>query len=116
MSNLLDRKLGTFDRARVAGLKFKEVMLSYFLTQGTVIIGQVAITSLMMRLVYNVSVQGSYALYLFLGILGGLCGESFGLLCGIVFQHEIEALIFGLVYGMDLLLYIGKNDHVSDYF
>ncbi|CAL8123130.1 unnamed protein product [Orchesella dallaii] len=102
-----DRKQGTLDRARIAGLKFKEVLIGYVLTQGSVAVGQTFICYAVMKIIFDFHVLGSIFSFFFLIILGGLCGLSMGLLLGILFQDEVAALMMGLLIGPTIILWEG---------
>ncbi|CAL8123136.1 unnamed protein product [Orchesella dallaii] len=102
-----DRKLGTLDRARVAGLRFKEVMASYMVTQGSIIIGQTIVCYAMVWTIYEFNVMGSMSLFFAVVLLCGVCGASLGLLCGIFFRDEVGVLMFGAFLAPTLLCYEG---------
>jgi len=74
MPFLIDRKLGTFDRARAAGLRFKEVICSYMITQGSIIIVQTVVCYFMVWIVYDFRVLGNMPLFFAVILLCGLCG------------------------------------------
>ncbi|ODN04358.1 ABC transporter G family member 23 [Orchesella cincta] len=90
---------------QVAGLKFKEVMASYMVTQGSIIIAQTAVCYAMVWFVYDFRVVGSMSLFFGVVLLCGICGASVGLLAGIFFRDEIGVLMFGIFLAPTLLLY-----------
>ncbi|ODN04363.1 ABC transporter G family member 23 [Orchesella cincta] len=100
-----DKKQGTLDRARIAGLKFKEGLIGYILTQGSVAVGQTFICYVVMKVIYDFHVLGSLFAFFFILILGGICGLSMGLLMGIVFKDEIGALMMGMLIGPTIILW-----------
>lgn len=42
-------------------------------------------------------------------LFSGLCGEAIGLFLGVIFNNEVEAVMFGIFICPILLLYEGKN-------
>lgn len=42
-------------------------------------------------------------------IISGLCGESLGLLLGVIFKEEVESVMFGIFIGPILLMYEGNH-------
>ncbi len=55
-----------------------EIMLAHLVNQFTVLIGQTALVFLFMLLVFNIACHGSLALAVFITLLQGLCGMSYG--------------------------------------
>lgn len=53
-------------------------MLAHLVNQFTVLIGQTALVFLFMLLVFNIACHGSLALAVFITLLQGLCGMSYG--------------------------------------
>jgi hypothetical protein len=63
------------------GVQMTEIMLAHLVNQFTVLIGQTALVFLFMLLVFNIACHGSLALAVFITLLQGLCGMSYGKLC-----------------------------------
>lgn len=60
------------------GVQMTEIMLAHLVNQFTVLIGQTALVFLFMLLVFNIACHGSLALAVFITLLQGLCGMSYG--------------------------------------
>lgn len=104
---ITDLKLGTMDRARVAGLTTFELMITYAITQGTVVIGQIIICTVSLKLGFNFEIVGSTLIYIGITFLLGMCGQAFGLVMGILCQDEIVGLIVALFILPTMLLFGG---------
>ncbi|CAL8123142.1 unnamed protein product [Orchesella dallaii] len=105
--DMSNRKQGTLERARVAGLQFKEVMGSYMVTQVSIIILQALICYGLMRAVHDMQVLGSMTLYFGVTLLFGVCALSMGLFLGIFMGDEVEALVFAMFLGPALIFFEG---------
>lgn len=79
MSIIGDRKQGTLDRSRVAGVQTFDIMLSYFLTEGTTVLFQVGLGASILMIGFHLDVRGSIVLFLFVCIITGLCGQASGI-------------------------------------
>jgi hypothetical protein len=75
---LWDKKQGTMERARCAGVVTFEILTSYFITEGTVLIIQTSFCLLIFVTVFNVTIVGSTALAFALVALNGFAGISLG--------------------------------------
>ncbi|CAL8072809.1 unnamed protein product [Orchesella dallaii] len=102
-----DRKQGTLDRSRVAGIQTFDIMISYFITEGTTVLFQAALGASILILGFNLEVQGSTVLFLFVCIITGLCGQASGLLIGILCPDEVEALFLGMFFYLPMMLLAG---------
>lgn len=67
-----------FSRVARAGVQMTEIMLAHLVNQFTVLIGQTALVFLFMLLVFNIACNGSLTLAVFITLLQGLCGMSYG--------------------------------------
>lgn len=54
-----------------------------------------------------------YNNYSIITIISGLCGESLGLLLGVIFKEEVESVMFGIFIGPILLMYEGKDQNLT---
>lgn len=75
---ITDRKTGTMGRSRVAGLSTLELMITYMITQGSVVVGQIIICNLCLKIGFDFEIYGSSLLYVGITLLIGMCGQSFG--------------------------------------
>jgi len=91
-----DKKLGTMERARVAGAQTWEIMASYFVTECVILCLQTTVSCLNLLYVFEISIVGSPALAVSLLLLNGLAGISLGLLIASLCSEEIQAVIIGL--------------------
>lgn len=71
------------------GVQMTEIMLAHLVNQFTVLVGQTALVFLFMLLVFNIACHGSLALAVFITLLQGLCGMSYG-----KFQSHLNYCIF----------------------
>ncbi|EFX78467.1 ABC protein, subfamily ABCH [Daphnia pulex] len=91
-----ERKSGLLDRSIVAGVQMTEIMLAHLVNQFTVLIGQTALVFLFMLLVFNIACHGSLALAVFITLLQGLCGMSYGLVVSTLCDEETSAIHLSL--------------------
>lgn len=104
---ITDRKQGTLDRSRVAGIKTFDIMVSYFITEGTTVLFQAALGAGILIIGFNLEVRGPTYLFLLTCIITGLCGQASGLLVGILCPDEIEALFLGMFFYLPMMLLAG---------
>lgn len=107
VSIITDRQQGTLDRSRVAGIQTFDIMVSYFITEGTTVLVQVGLGSVVLICGFNLQVHGSVPLFLFICFLTGLCGQATGLLLGILCQDQIGALFIGIFFYLPMMLLAG---------
>jgi hypothetical protein len=60
------------------GVQMTEVLLAHLVNQFTILLGQTALVFLCMLAVFNIPCEGNLALAVFITLLQGLCGMSFG--------------------------------------
>ena len=77
----------------MTGVTTTEIMVAHLVNQFTVLCGQTALVFLFMLLVFAIPCHGSLASAVFITLLQGLCGMSYGE-CWI--RHENETARFGL--------------------
>lgn len=73
-----DRKEGVWDRSIVAGVTSLEIMFTHFITQFILMVLQVAEIMVITFAIYNTTNEGSLSTLVFMIILEGLCGMSYG--------------------------------------
>jgi ABC-type multidrug transport system permease subunit len=78
ISIIWDKKQGTMERARVAGVKTWEILASFFMTEGTILLLQCALGLFVISTLFGIQVHGSLPLAFALCFLVGLAGISFG--------------------------------------
>ena len=81
MFSVLNFEKNNFTNANVdvfTGVQMTEIMLAHLVNQFTVLMGQTALVFLFMLLVFNIACHGSLALAVFITLLQGLCGMSYG--------------------------------------
>ncbi|EFX78468.1 ABC protein, subfamily ABCH [Daphnia pulex] len=91
-----ERKEGLLDRSLVAGVQMTEVLLAHLVNQFTILLGQTALVFLCMLAVFNIPCEGNLALAVFITLLQGLCGMSFGFLVSSICDSEISAIHLAL--------------------
>jgi hypothetical protein len=55
-----------------------EILLAHLVNQFTILLGQTALVFVCMLAVFNIPCEGNLALAVFITLLQGLCGMSFG--------------------------------------
>jgi len=78
ISYIRDKKLGTFERSLVAGVKTWEIMTAFFITEGCVLLMQVTLAFVNQIYFFGIICQGSIFLAISIAILMGLSGVSLG--------------------------------------
>jgi ABC-type multidrug transport system permease subunit len=73
-----DKKKGTLDRSRVAGVTTFDVLLAFMVTEGSVIIFQTLISLFLLIVCFGLVVQGSTTLFMLICLLTGIAGLSLG--------------------------------------
>ncbi|XP_057369454.1 ABC transporter G family member 20-like [Daphnia carinata] len=104
---ITERKQGLLDRCLVAGVRMPEILLSYLINQFTVMVGQTALVYVVMLLVFNIPCQGNLAVAIFITLLQGLVGISFGLLISTGCDNEMGALSLSQASFLPLLVISG---------
>ncbi|KAI9553796.1 ABC protein [Daphnia sinensis] len=89
---LTERKSGLFDRSIVAGVQMTEYMVAHLVNQLIVLVGQILFVYLFALIVFNSACHGNFVLALFITLLQGLCGMSFGILVSVVCDEETSAI------------------------
>ena len=62
----------------VTGVTTTEIMIAHLVNQFTVLAGQTALVFLFMLLAFQIPCHGSLSLAIFITLLQGLCGMSYG--------------------------------------
>lgn len=86
---IYDKKQGTLERARVAGVNTSEIMLSYFVTDGAILITQLTISLMILIILFGFEVKGSMFLLVLQYWLMGLGGISAGKLTIMTFTGKM---------------------------
>ncbi|CAK9795740.1 ABC transporter G family member 23 [Anthophora plagiata] len=81
---ITDRNSGVWDRVLVQGVKTPEILITHLTLQIIVIILQVTVTLCIAFLAYDVKCEGSMAIVIFLAVLEGICGMSYGFLISVM--------------------------------
>jgi len=89
---IAEKKEGLLARARVAGVKPAEALLSHVVTQFSVLVIQAGITLFFILVVFSVPCLGSLALLVGLTLLQGTAGMCYGLMISAAFDDLIAAM------------------------
>ncbi|XP_057341035.1 ABC transporter G family member 20-like [Microplitis mediator] len=81
---IADRHEGVWNRSLVQGVKTSEILISHLLTQITVIIVQVTVTTVIAFVQYSLDCRGSLAVVILLIFLMGICGMCYGFLVSVM--------------------------------
>lgn len=87
-------------RARVAGTHPWEILISYFLTEGAVLVLQTVLCLFIFLSVFSVQIVGSIYLAFALVVFNGFAGISLGLLLASICGKEIEAILLAMAIMM----------------
>ena len=82
-----ERKQGLLDRSLVAGVTTTEIMIAHLVNQFTVLMGQTALVFVFMILVFQIPCIGSLTLAIFITLLQGMCGMSYGMSSSLPVAH-----------------------------
>ncbi|XP_076032357.1 ABC-type transporter snustorr [Oratosquilla oratoria] len=107
LSFIVEQKEGLLNRSWVAGVRPVEVMLAHILTQMVVMLVQIALILIFMFGVFDIPCKGSMLWVIFLAILQGLCGMTFGLMVSVVSDNETTAMQLALGTFYPILLLSG---------
>lgn len=91
-----ERKQGLLDRSLVAGVTTTEIMIAHLVNQFTVLMGQTALVFLFMILVFQIPCVGSLSLAVFITLLQGMCGMSYGFVVSSLCDQETSAIHLSL--------------------
>ncbi|XP_015434840.1 PREDICTED: ABC transporter G family member 23-like [Dufourea novaeangliae] len=81
---ITDRHSGVWDRSLVQGVTTAEILITHLISQVIVIVIQVAAALCISFLQFDVECKGSLATVIWLGILDGVCGMSYGFLISVM--------------------------------
>merc|ERR1712071_268738 len=90
------RKQGLLDRSLVAGVTTTEIMIAHLVNQFTVLMGQTALVFVFMILVFQIPCIGSLTLAIFITLLQGMCGMSYGFVVSSLCDQETSAIHLSL--------------------
>nr|QST15012.1 ABCH-like protein [Diaphanosoma celebensis] len=91
-----ERKQGLLDRSLVAGVTTTEIMVAHLVNQFTVLCGQTALVFIFMLLVFAIPCHGNLVSAVFITLLQGLCGMSYGFLVSSLCDEETSAIHLAL--------------------
>lgn len=91
-----ERKQGLLDRSLVAGVTTTEIMIAHLVNQFTVLMGQTALVFIFMILVFQIPCVGSLSLAIFITLLQGMCGMSYGFVVSSLCDQETSAIHLSL--------------------
>merc|ERR1712071_208702 len=91
-----ERKQGLLDRSLVAGVTTTEIMIAHLVNQFTVLMGQTALVFVFMILVFQIPCIGSLTLAIFITLLQGMCGMSYGFVVSSLCDQETSAIHLSL--------------------
>jgi len=74
-----EQKQGLIDRCLVAGVQMTEVLVAHVANQFTILVGQTGLVFFVMLVVFKIPCVGSLPLAVFISLMQGLCGMSFGM-------------------------------------
>ncbi|OXA59297.1 ABC transporter G family member 20 isoform X2 [Folsomia candida] len=96
VSYIWDKKQGTLERSMVAGVQSWEVMASFFVTEGIVLVIQCIFSFSIIIYLFNIEILGSTSLAIGITFMMGLGGVSMGFLIASFCDEEIEAVMIAI--------------------
>ncbi|ODM87848.1 ABC transporter G family member 23 [Orchesella cincta] len=93
LAYISDKKQGTMERSRSAGVTTFDFMMAFFFTEGLVIIIQAILSTTILTLGFDFTINGSIVWYTLLCLLAGLCGQSWGFILGLICSDETSVLL-----------------------
>jgi ABC-2 type transport system permease protein len=107
LNYIADKKQGTMERSRSAGVQTFDFMIAFFFTEGMVIIIQTTLSTFILVFFFDFQIKGSYVLYTVLCLLCGLAGQSWGFILGILCSDETSALLTAFFIYLPMLILTG---------
>jgi len=92
------------DRSMAAGVTAFEMMFSFVVTDGLMIIFQALISTVIIVFGYDFKVEGSYIVYGSLCLLTGLCGQAYGFVLGLICPDEASLVLTGFTLHFPMLV------------
>jgi len=93
---IVEKKNNTLDRAVVAGIGMTDFMAGYLLIQLFILMGQTAISFVILIYFIGLEVIGSIWLTLLLPVMVGISGMSAGFLIGVFCKDEFQAMLLSM--------------------
>ena len=87
-----ERKQGLLDRSLVAGVTTTEIMIAHLANQFSVLVGQTTLVFIFMLVVFAIPCHGSQGTAIFITLLQGMCGVSYGFLVSSLCDQETSAI------------------------
>lgn len=78
LAYIIEKKDGMLHRSLIAGVTTMEIMVSHFIPQFVVVIGQAILAFVIMFVVFEIPQTGSPVLAFFLVLLSSVCGMAMG--------------------------------------
>ncbi|ODM97298.1 ABC transporter G family member 23 [Orchesella cincta] len=107
LAYISDKKQGTMERSRSAGVTTFDFMMAFFFTEGLVIIIQAILSTTILTLGFDFTINGSIVWYTLLCLLAGLCGQSWGFILGLICSDETSVLLTAFFIYLPMLILTG---------
>ncbi|CAL8083324.1 unnamed protein product [Orchesella dallaii] len=107
LAYISDKKQGTMERSRSAGVQTFDFMMAFFFTEGLVIIVQTVFSTTILTLGFDFTINGSIIWYSLLCLLAGLCGQSWGFILGLICSDEPSVLLTAFFIYLPMLILTG---------
>jgi ABC-type multidrug transport system permease subunit len=104
---IYEKKLGTLERTLVAGVNTWEIMAGFSITTSIILFVQTMLALMIVTVLFEIQVQGSFVLCVVLGILVGLGGVSMGFLIGSFCKEEVEATMLSIAMFFPVVMLSG---------
>ncbi|ODN00401.1 ABC transporter G family member 23 [Orchesella cincta] len=104
---IYEKKLGTLERTLVAGVNTWEIMAGFSITTSFILFIQTMLALMIVTVLFQITVVGSFVLCVILGILVGLGGVSMGFLIGSFCKEEVEATMLSIAMFFPVVMLSG---------
>ncbi|XP_037048976.1 ABC transporter G family member 20-like [Bradysia coprophila] len=96
LAYIIEKKDGMLHRSLIAGVTTMEIMVSHFIPQFAVVIGQAVLAFVIMFVVFEIPQTGSPVLAFFLVLLSSVCGMAMGFMASTLFDEEKSAMLMAI--------------------
>jgi len=96
VNHISDKKRGTLDRGLVSGVRTVEILVSYFITEGIVLVVQTLLIFLIITQLFTIEFNGPIYWGIILSLLIGFCGLSLGFLASTFCTEEVQTILVSI--------------------
>ncbi|OXA49624.1 ABC transporter G family member 20 [Folsomia candida] len=108
-----DKKQGTLERSMVAGVQSWEIMTSFLVTEGIVLVIQCFFSFFMIIYIFEIEILGSLTLSVLITFMMGLGGVSMGFLIASFCDEEVEAVMLSIATFFPNMILSGEKQNFN---